>query len=507
MERAVARPNGGPRCAVLVIAAFLSTWGATPAVAGTLAIVPGHLAPGREAAVLHALEELGLDAPRLVSADSVVSSVDVIRVEGLPGEADCERRVKVDEWRGRFERARGQLQLLAFAEALSALVALDLELVCLASPPASSDLFRLELALAEAHTFLAQSAAGDLDKRGFHTSEADAALRRAAEFGATLSVPPDLAPEVFGAYERVRARRDPDAPRVVVVGPDARVGARFNGRPLPETAFDAVRGTNLVQAASGSVVTAAARVRLTTGRSLLWLAAEPVLPVELGAAVSSLETPEGPDDAAAQLLVGLARLTGDGGQAVFVVDTARAVVVWRVDGSQLVATRVGVEEPPLDEWRFALGAGPAIGWSTLQEGPLDGLGGLNAGAALSARIAATRWLSVALTVDPWVVASPIAESQGGGTLFRATIPARAGVRFGPHARRVAFEGGVDVGLHAFGRFGEGDAARDRYSFLASGALGLAVGVGPHAGVRVQAWFGAGLGYVAGGASVGVEGRL
>ncbi len=481
------------------------------ALAGTLAVLPPGVDPARVPALEAALGELGYPDVTLLPAEELVDAVEIVPVAGLPGPDECDRRVSIEDWRRAFDGARENFQLLAFTEGLAQLVALDVELVCLSSPPATSDLFRLELAVAEAHTFLAQSAGRDEGKRRFHEDEARAALARAAAFGAALSVPADVPPEVLAAYERVRRRAGDDPPRVVVAGPGARVGARFNGRPLPDGAFDAVVGTNLVQAAAGSEVTAAARIRLTGGRTLVWLEAGEPLDVDIAEALAALQPGRKPSRDGEALLAAAARLLGD--EVVFVVDGGRAV--WcrlpSEDGPAEVplAGRMPVAAPPpdLDRWTAAFGAGPVAGWTNLGEGALDGLGGPHVGVAVYGRVAVNEWLAVAATIDPWAVAAPIPDAQGGGTLFRATIPATVGVRFGPHTRRLAVEGGVDVGLHAFGSFVEDGEERARLSFYAAGAAGVSGALGPRLAARLQGWFGAGLGYVGGGGTVGLEGRL
>lgn len=479
--------------------------------ADAIAVLPPDVDPARIPALATALAERGHPDATLLSADDFAHAFAIERVEGLPDADECDRRVPIEDWRRRFDAARGQFQLLAFTEGLAALVALDVELVCLSSPPATSDLFRLELAFAEAHAFLAQSAGRDDGKRAFHQAEADAALARAAAFGASLSVPADVPPEVLAAYERVRARSEVDLPRVVVAGPGARVGARFNGRPLPDGPFDAVVGTNLVQAADGTTVTAAARLRLTGGRTLVWLAPEEEGPLgtDVAGALANLDG-TGPG---ATLLAAAAKLVGDGAEVLYLTERGGKLSWWRAAGPGDGAVALVEARPerapagPVDTWRVAIGAGPVAGWTNLGNGPLEGLGGPNAGVAVYGRVAVNGWLALAATVDPWAVAAPIPDQQGGGTLFRATIPAKVGVRFGPHTRRLAFEGGVDAGIHSFGRFPEGGAERERMSFFAAGAVGMSGALGPRVAARVQGWFGAGVGYLGAGGTVGLEGRL
>ncbi len=482
--------------------------------AGSLAVLPPGAGPEREEVLRAALDTLGYPDATLLPAEEFAATVKLVRVDGLPSGDECDAPVPLDAWRGRFDEARRNLQLLAFTDALAAFVALDVELVCLATPPATSDLFRLELAAAEAHTFLARAAGRDAGQRRFHEDEARGALTRAAAFGASLSVPPDVASEVLTAYERIRRRTPEDPPRVVVAGPGARVGARFNGRPIPPGPFDGVVGANLVQAAEGATVTAAARLRLTDGRTLVWLSPDRVDPnaldltAALAARVRTRPDAASPGDA---LLAAAVRLLGDAGEVVFVGDAGGAAWVWAAGGggdqALSASAPVIVPRPAVDAWRAVVGAGPSAGWSDLGSGPLDGLGGGHAGLSLHGRVAVNPWLAVAVGVDPWAVAAPIPDDQGGGTLFRATVPARAGVRFGPHTRRFAFEGGVDVGLHAFGAFPEDRGRAARVSFLALGAVGVSGALGPHLAARAHAWFGAGLGYATGGGALGLEGRL
>jgi hypothetical protein len=492
---------------VLSVALLLgaaTSWAAGPRVVG---VVPAALPDARTEAVRAALTAHGYPDVVLITETDFAAAAQLVRVVGLPDADECERRVALDDWRRRFEAARGRFRMLAFGDALAALVALDVELVCLATPPATSDLFRLELGLAEANTFLAQAASRDPSRRRFHEEEAARALQRAARFGAALSAPADLSPEVLLAYDAARrGTAEADPPRVVVTGPGARVGARFNGRPLPDIPFDGVDGVNLVQAADGATVTAAARVRLTERRTLVWLAPEGSGPASVGAALTAfVEHRADAEDIG--LLAAAGRLVGDGATVLFVEAQGPSVRVWAGEGDTLVEVPAAPRAPTDDAWRFVLGAGPSAGWSSIGGGALEGLGGLNAGFSVHGRVGVTPWLALALTVDPWAVAAPIALEDGSGTLFRATVPSRFGVRFGKRTRAIAVEGGVEAGVHWFGVFDEHGAAVPRMSFLAAGAVGVSGAIGPRAALRAQGWFGGGLGYVSGGAMVGLEARL
>ncbi len=496
--------------------------GAGVALAGTVDIAPDRLVAvlpmgvtdERAEVLRHVLERAGYADPVLVPARTLTDRVRVVEVRGLPSVDECGASVPLDAWRARLDGARSSSQLLAFSDALGALVGLDADLMCLTTPPASADLFHLELALAEAHAFLAREAGRDSVKTAFHEGEATAALRRAANFGRALAAPGDLSPEVLVAYERSQRAADvEDGPRVVIAGPGARVGGRFNGRPLESGAFNAVTGSNLVQAAAGAEVTAAARLRLTGGSTVVWLVPDAAAPLrwDLERALAALGSgglgsgafgadPLGADGRA--LLGAAARLLDAGGEVVFLQDRGGLVGLLRPsDGfafEPLGASPVG----PLDAWVAVVGAGAGGGWSSLAGGELDGLGGSNLGVSLYGRVGIRRWLSVAAAVSPSAVTAPIPSTQGGGTLVRATVPARIGVRLGPRTRRFSAEAGLDAGIHYLGRF-----ERERVSFLVAGALGLSGAIGPRVALRLEAWAGAGLGYGAVGGTVGVEGRL
>jgi hypothetical protein len=485
----------------LVVCAWLA-----PAQAGSpLAVLPAGIAPERADALLAAFEAAHGRAAIPVDQADFLDAITVVEVRGLPGEDECDGRVPVEDWRNRLEGARASLQLLAFTEALAGLVSLDAELVCLSTPPAAADLFRLELSFAEAHTLLAGAGGRDAGRRRFHEDEAAAALSRATALGASLSVPRDVAPDVLAAYEAARRRDAEDTPRVVVTGPGARVGARFNGRPLPEGPFDGVLGANLVLAAERGEVTAAARVRLTHRRTLIWVA--PSLDDHLDTTLAAaLQEPAEGSPQARMLLRAAARLLGEGEEVYLLEDTGRSLraVPLSGDDEPIVAP---LAPAPLSRWSGLVGAGPAFGWSNLGGGVLDGLEGAHGGVQVYGRLGLRDGLSISLAVAPWAVAEPIPVSRGGGTLFRATVPTLVGLRFGPRTRKLALEAGVDVGAHFFGAFTEGGEERQRVGFLVLGCAGLSAAVAPRAAVRGQLWFGSGLGYLVTGGSVGVEARL
>lgn len=458
-----------------------------------------------EAAARAALAHAGRGDAVLVSADDLLRAVDVVGVVALPVD-ECGAAVALDAWQGRLGGARARIQLLDLERALGDLVALEVETACLVAPVAASDLLRLELTLAEAHHLLAQAAADDAGKRAFHEGEADQALARAAVVGVSLATPAEVDPAVVSAYDAARARlAEERQPLVHVAGPGARVGARFNGRPLSPDPFRAFPGSNLVQAASGPRVAAAVRVRLEPRtRTLFWLAPgqAPYTEADLAADLDALAV-AAPAPAVRPRLAAAGRLLGT--DVLFVTEGEPSV--WAVDRGTLTPLGPEGEGGAVDAWGVALGLGASGGWSDLG---LDGLAGPRGGPAGWARVGIAPWTALALTTHPDAVAHPIDEERGGGTLWQATVPVRAGVRFGRRVAAVAPEAGVDVGVHWFGPYEE---VRDgvpvvahRASFLAVGAAGAAVAVGPAAALRVEAWGGLGLGYRVAGGYLGVEWR-
>ncbi|MFZ5481926.1 MAG: hypothetical protein ACOZNI_34520 [Myxococcota bacterium] len=475
------------------------------ALAGeAVAVLPG-LVGSEEDEIRAALAEVGLEDARLLPPDEFVARIDVVPVTTLPAD-DCGGPVEIADWRERLEDARGRLQMLDFAGSLTDLVALEVEVVCITAPLGASDLFRLELSVAEAHTFLAAAASGDAV--GFHAGEATAALERAAVVGASLAPPADVGPEVLAAYDVVKKRADPaKRPRVAVAGPGARVGARFGGRPIPDGPFEAAAGPNLVQAASGPVVTAAAVVDLAPrSRTLLWLAPGGV-PRTRGDVVQQILalTRGGGSPEGRALLAAAAGLFGD--DVVYVAQLSTGVEVWRPEGGTLV--RVGGSPGPaarpsaaVDRWDLVLGAGLAGGWSDVGGGDLEGLGGARVGPAVWGRVGVSDWASVAIAVHPDAVWEENPEDLGGGTLFRATVPARAGVRVGRRASALVPEAGLDLGWHYFGAFGD----VQRMSVLLVGAAGASASIGETAAARVEVYGGTGIGYRVAGAWAGLEWR-
>ena len=469
-----------------------------------VAVLPASGAPD-DRRVQDALTDAGFSDVTLVGGAAFVDGFDIVTVNARQNDEDCGGPVALDGWRRRLEVARGRFQMLAFEQAVGELLALELEAACLESAPSASDLFGVELALAEAHGFLAQGAP-DAAGRGFHQQEVAAALDRAAAFGVDLSTPPDVDPDVLVGLDAARERlRAQVRPRVVVAGPGARVGARFNGRPLPGGPFDAVAGPNLVQGATGASITAAASLPLRArSRTLVWLAPGDA-PKAAGEALLELASlSRGGADGKTPLLGAAAQLAD--GEVVYIGGDSNHVTLWRPVGDHL--RKIGpAEEPALVKtptakvWQGIFGVGLDGGWSSVGGGELEGLGGPNAGFALYGRYAvAPRW-AVAVTLNPTANWRPLAGAEGEGTLFRATVPARVGARWGSHEQGWQGEVGLDVGAHFFGTFTE-----ERVGFMACATGAIGHDLGERGGVRAEMWGGTGLGYAVLGASVSLEAR-
>lgn len=468
------------------------------------AVLPASGAPDASE-IRNALLEAGYPTAQLVGGADFADEFEIVSIVAREGDDDCGGPVSLDSWRRRTEVARGRFQLLDFAAALGELVTLELEAACLDSPPSASDLFRLELSLAEAHSFLAQ-ADTDATSRDFHEMEVASALDRAAAFGVDLAAPADADPELLALLDAARERVDAQRrPRVAVAGPGARVGARINGRPLPGGAFDAVAGANLVQAGTGANVTAAANVPLKPGsRTLIWLAPGEA-PRHVGEVLQELAAlSRAGADGEAPLLGAAAQLHG--GDILFVGVEGEKVTLWRPIGDHL--RRIEKDEPAVatrDEegpsWRGAFGVGPLVGWSSVGGGDLEGLAGPNAGLALYGRVAVAPKWAVAVAIAPSANWRPLEAAEGEGTLFRATVPVRLGARWGPHGEGWSPEAGLDVGAHLFGTFDD-----ERLGFVATAAAGVSRGLGRRGAFRAEAWGGVGVGYGLLGLNVGLEAR-
>lgn len=456
----------------------------------------------------HALAAAELVADRTLDGSVLGQRVRVVSVTRRAADEDCGGTVDLGDWRGRTDAARDELNRLKFDQALADLVNLELQTACLTSAPAASDLFRVELLVAEAHRLLADG--GDADQHDFHEGEMQGALARAAVFGTGLASPPDASPEVLAALDEVRAGLEEEkAPRVVVASPTGLAGVRINGRPVPVGRFDGVPGTNLVQATVAGTVTAAASVELTPGKpTLLWLApGERAQPADvLTRDVDALGA--GPvDDGAAVRLAGAAALLPNPSHVIYAGRDHGRVALYRAKNGTLVRVDAAVAAaPPVAQaaapWTWCVGFGVGGGVATLTDETLPDVGGGRFVTSVYGRATLSGPWLLAVSAEPDLVWRPLAPAEGHGSLYHVTLPVRAGVRYGTRGDGWSWEVGLDLGAHFYGDF-DGEA---RWSPIATVSGGGARGFGPKVGLRLGGWVGGGLGYALVGATLGVEAR-
>lgn len=492
----------------MIPSGFLVVVAALTAFAQPPVLVPDGVLAGDPAALDAALAELGRLDAEVIDAGALLDRVTVVSVTGRSADADCGGMVALARWRQGVDDARARLQRLDLDGALDAYVALDLELPCLATAPGASDLVRVSLGLATAHFYLAESAGGDPARRRFHEVESEGALDRAAACARGLASPPDLDPELQGAFEAARRRvAGGDGDAVVLAGPPSGASLRVNGRPADLGRVEAAHGPTLVQVGRGVEVVAAALVQPAGRPTLVWVDAGG-RPTPSGALVQDLagfaRAELAPDQEAR--LAGVLALLGD---AWVVREEEGSLVAWAAtDGRLGEVGRTPLARAPAG-WRWAVGAGVGVGGSTLGAQafggavgpPLDGLGGLGPSVAAWARWRAHPWAAVALGASPWGVGEALAVDQGGGRRYRYTVPVRLGARVPRPAGAWEVEAGADLGLHVLGRYD-----RARMGVLGLAAVGAAGPVGPDAFLRLELWGGAGAGYGLGGLTLGLEAR-
>lgn len=466
-------------------------------------VVSAREGPDR-AEVEAALTRAGLRAEALLDGSVLARKLRILPVTRRVADEDCGGTVDLGAWRVEADQARQRFGLAQFEEALAELVSLELQAACLTSPPAASDLFRLELAVAEAHRVLAE-----VDQQEFHEAEMEEAVRRAAVFGAGLVTPTDTGAEILAALDEARAEVGTgERPRVLVAGPGARSGARFNGRPVSGGPFDALPGLNLVQASVAGTVTAAANLELGPGRPILvWLAPGDRGPTaeDISFDVDSLSTDGLTAEASGRLGAVAWLLDAD---LVFAGKERGRVALWRAEEGALVPLVLeegGRAAPAATEeeqgpWTWAVGAAGGGGFASISA--LEDLGGGRVLGQLYGRVGvAERW-NLAATGGGDFVWRELEADEGEGALWHATLPLRIGARYGPRGDAWSPELGIDVGVQYFGRYDGGDAA----SPIALLAGGVARGLGPRAGARLEAWLGGGMGYLSTGLALGFEAR-
>lgn len=447
--------------------------------AGTVVLAPGQ---ADSPAVAAAVEAGGLTESVRLRDDVWLAGVSVVGLTAREADEDCGGAVIATDWRGRLAAAELALQRLDLDAALAGFVTLELEAACLGTAPSQADLLRVQLGLATVHHLEARSSGGSRAARDAHARERDLALSRAAVWGAGLAIPATLDADIRARLDAARASLDESPPAWVALTGPAAGGLRIDGRTPDSDPFVLPPGTHLVQVVVAGGVAAAELVTLPPDGHAV-LRADPGGPAwdteTLRERWASLGHEDDRDRD--ELLAAVARL--DGGDVVYLADVDGEVRLYDVDGLALVA-RGGKDsarrrEPAHREAAWSVGLGGVGAASSVRGGALDGLGGAALGYAAWGTFEAA---GLAFSVDATLAGVPsrVPVNRGGGLLFRATLPVRAGVRWGTDLGAVRLSGGPDLGLHVFGPYD----GRFRLSPLVGGAAELS-GAGAPVGWRAR----------------------
>ncbi|MSP56813.1 MAG: hypothetical protein EXR69_14610 [Myxococcales bacterium] len=439
----------------------------------------------------------------VISVGAFSDLFDVVSLVGRTGDEDCGGIVSLDDWRADLSRGRSQTTTLQTSRALSTFASAELETACLDRPPAATDLVQLQLALADLHRQLAQLA-DEPQQRGSHQSEADEALNRAALFGMGLAAPAGFDGELLDDFDARRGvlgaggrHRKTD---LLFVGSVASV--RLNGRPVEAGVTNGVPGLNLLQAVENGSVTASMHLRLSPGSStLVWVnpGGEARTSEDVVLALGQLAR-GGVDDG---ILAGGAQLV-NGGETRFAAVREDGVDLYEVRGPILVRVQEvdARERKAVRDWRGAVSAGPLVRY-TQRPGVSDQPSGLAAGLDLSASFAVPGPLSglvLSVAARPASTRTSLPPEDGGGSLFRASVPVAAGARWERPGRALTPALGAQLGVEMLG-------VPFPPSVYGAAVLGLAGGIGRAGGLRAEARVGAGTGLLFGDLTIATELRF
>lgn len=443
------------------------------------------------------------NAAPVISVGAFSDLFDVVSLVARTGDEDCGGIVSLDDWRAELSLGRAQTSTLQTSRALSTFASAEVETACLDRPPAATDLVQLQLALADLHRQLAQIS-DDPEERGSHQSEADAALNRAAVFGMGLAAPAGFEGELLDDFDARRgvlgAGGGSRQTHLLFVGKIA--GARLNGRPIEAGVTDGVAGLNLLQAVENGSVTASMHLRLSPGSStLVWVnpGGEARSSEDVVLALGQLAR-GGRDDG---MLAGAAQLVNSG-ETRFAAVREDGVDLYEVRGPLLVRVEAvdARERKAVREWRGAVSAGPLLRYS-LRPGEPERPSGLAAGLDLSASLAVAGPLSglvLGVSVRPASTRTSLAPENGGGSLFRASVPVAIGARWERPGRALTPALGAQVGVDVLGApFAPG--------VYGAAVLGIAGGIARAGGLRAEARIGGGPGLLFGDLTVATEMRF
>lgn len=503
------RPVHLGRAVAAVAVLLLCLLPAAVRAGGRVFLVPvgdGLREPAERDRLTPLLGAMGFEQLSWVELADIEAHFSLISIVDLRADEACGGDVALAEWSSRLSGAQEQVQLLAAERALGELSALNLDVACLDEVPRQADLVLLALVTAEAHS-MASTTTRDAGMRLFHADEMQHALVTAASFGPDLPPPSWLAPDLSERLRDLQARFELGEAVPVYFGGTAK-GLWLDGRQITTGFRRLTPGQHLVQATWGKDVVAAQLIHVAAGRRTI----VHVTPGEVAAApedlvieLQRLAAGATPAPMLADLL-GLLAQDADDALVVAVGDTGpqlwgrgRGGVVLRYPGGDLEPRAVSFEDvgeepaPPRrvrpDPIPYSLGGGASVLWSNLGEAPLEGLGGVCGGPALEARVALGQDFAVAAAFHPVARAEALPTGYDDRWLWRAMIPARAGLRYGAPRPVVHGEVGLDVGLLYLGRFRDHEARA-----LGVAAAGIFLPLAPSFGLRFEGWGGLGSGF-------------
>jgi hypothetical protein len=480
---------------------------------GRVFLVPvggGLREPAERARLTPLLGALGFEQLSWVELADIEEHFSLVSIVDLRADEACGGEVALLDWSARLAEAQEQVQLLAAERALGELASLSLDVSCLDEVPRQADLVLLSLVTAEAHS-VASSTVSDAGMRVFHHDEQQHALAMAASFGPDLPPPSWLAPDLSERLRDLQARFEAGESVPVYFGGTAK-GLWLDGKQVTTGFRRLTPGQHLVQATWGRDVVAAQMIHVAAGRRTIVHVTPGELAVtseDLVIELQRLGAGASPAPVLAELLGLLAQdaddalivSLGDDGPRLW--GRGRGGVVLRYPDGDLEPRALSFDDvgeepaPPRrvrpDPIPWTLGAGASMLWSDIAEGPLEGLGGLCGGPALDARVALGQDFAAALALHPVARAEALPSGYDDSWLWRAMIPARAGLRFGAPRPVLHAEVGLDVGLLYLGRFQDHELRA-----LGVGAAGVFLPLAPSFGLRLEGWGGLGAGFVTAG---------
>ncbi len=502
------------RAVAALIAALLVAWPALVRAEGSVFLIPvgdGLREPAERDKLEPLIGAMGFGQVSWVELADIEAHITVESIMDLQAEDSCGGTIDLQGWSDRLGRAQELVQLLQVDRALGELAGLTLDVACLGQVPRQQDLFMLSLVTAEAHA-MATATVQDLGIRLFHEAELGLALENAAGFGPDLPPPSWLAPELRQQLLDVQARYALGESVPVYLGGTAK-GLWLDGQHVTTGYRHLSPGAHLVQATWGKDVVAARMVEIERGRRTIVRVTPGEVAAEHEDLIIGLERLAA--GAGADPLIGdlLGLMAEDADDALVICLTLEGPNIWgrgrggvvlRYPGGDLEPRATSFEEigeepaPPVRPPRppplpWTLGVGPALLWSSIGGGPLEGLGGLSGGFAVDTRISFAELFAVAATIHPVARGESLPAGYDDSWLWRAQIPLRIGLRVGSPVPRPCFELGVDGGLVYLGKFQD-------HEFRALGILstGLFLPLTHGFGLRLELWGGVGKGLYTGG---------